>query len=267
MASSLYGNVIEAGSAMVESSSRLLPPHADAPGNPLPLKPAVSVRNLVRQFGDRRVIDGLDLSIAPGEFVALLGASGCGKSTLLRILAGLDGDFTGEVVVPVRRAVAFQAPRLMPWKLVWRNIVLGLPGAPDRARAIAALAEVGLGHRADVWPKVLSGGEAQRASLARALVREPDLLLLDEPFAALDALTRIKAQLLVADLWQRHACAILLVTHDVEEATLLADRILVMKDGVIGHEMRVDLPRPRNRAAGEFVLLRRRLLPWLGVEN
>jgi sulfonate transport system ATP-binding protein len=267
MASGVCGNVIEPISETVEALSRPLSPHADAPGNRALLKPVVRVRNLVRRFGDRRVIDGLDLSIMPGEFVVLLGASGCGKSTLLRILADLDRDFTGEVAVPVRRAVAFQAPRLMPWKSVWRNVVLGLPGAPDRQCAITALEEVGLGHRADVWPKVLSGGEAQRASLARALVREPDLLLLDEPFAALDALTRIKAQVLVADLWQRHACAILLVSHDVEEAALLADRILVMKDGMIGHEVRVDLPRPRHRAAGEFVLLRRRLLQWLGVED
>jgi sulfonate transport system ATP-binding protein len=163
--------------------------------------------------------------------------------------------------------VAFQAPRLMPWKTVWRNVALGLPGGPDRRRAIAALEEVGLGLRADAWPKALSGGEAQRASLARALVREPDLLLLDEPFAALDALTRIKAQLLVADLWRRHGCAVLLVTHDVEEAALLADRVLVMTNGAIGHEIRVDLLRPRNCADAGFVTLRRRLLHWLGVEG
>jgi sulfonate transport system ATP-binding protein len=265
MAAGVYRNVIEAEPvALVEAPSPARP-HADAPGDLLSAKSAVRVRNLMRQFGDRRVLHGLDLAVAAGEFVALLGASGCGKSTLLRILADLDRDFAGEVVVPVRRAVAFQAPRLMPWKSVWRNVVLGLPGPPDRTRALAALEEVGLGHRADVWPKVLSGGEAQRASLARALVRQPDLLLLDEPFAALDALTRIKAQVLVAELWRRHGCAVLLVTHDVEEAALLADRILVMKNGVIGHEVRVDLARPRDRSDPDFVMLRRRLLNWLGV--
>lgn len=226
---------------------------------------AVSVRGLTRRFGDRAVIDRLDLDIAPGEFVALIGASGCGKSTLLRILADLDHEIEGEVEVPVKRAVAFQAPRLMPWKKVWRNVVLGLPGLPDRRRAEAALAEVGLSHRANVWPKVLSGGEAQRASLARALVREPDLLLLDEPFGALDALTRIKAQELVGELWQRHNCAILLVTHDVEEALLLADRVLMMKDGVIAHEVRVDRPRPRAVEDTYLAELRARLLGWLGV--
>ena len=228
---------------------------------------AVAVRGLSRAFGPRRVIDNLDLAIRPGEFVALLGASGCGKSTLLRILGDLDPEFEGEVVVPSRRAIAFQAPRLMPWKRVWHNVVLGLPGRPDRKRAERALDEVGIGHRADVWPKVLSGGEAQRAALARALVLQPDLLLLDEPFAALDALTRIKAQALVAELWQRHGCAILLVTHDVEEAILLADRVLVMKEGVIAHHEPIALDRPRDVADPEFARIRGALLDWLGVAH
>ena len=228
-------------------------------------KPA-AVRGLSRSFGDRAVLDRLDLDIEPGQFVALLGPSGCGKSTLLRILADLDQEVTGEVEVAERRAVAFQAPRLMPWKRVWHNVVLGLPGRPDKQRAVAALEEVGLGHRVEVWPKVLSGGEAQRTSLARALVREPDLLLLDEPFSVLDALTRLKAQKLVGELWQRHGCAILLVTHDVEEALLLADRVLVMKEGRIGYDRVLDLPRPREVGDPEFVALRAELLARLGVE-
>lgn len=227
---------------------------------------AVQVRGLVRRFGDRAVIDTLDLTIRAGEFVVLLGPSGCGKSTLLRILADLDRDFEGEVEVPARRAVAFQAPRLMPWKSVWRNVVLGLRGAAaSRDRALEALREVGIDHRADVWPKVLSGGEAQRAALARALVREPELLLLDEPFAALDALTRIKAQTLVAELWQRHGCAVLLVTHDVEEAVRLADRVLVMTHGVIAHEEVITLDRPRDITTPEFAKARAKLLAHLGV--
>ncbi|WP_336054516.1 ABC transporter ATP-binding protein [Streptomyces sp. CA2R101] len=228
---------------------------------------AVQVGGLVRSFGGRAVIDGLDLSLQPGEFVALLGRSGCGKSTLLRVLAGLDQEIDGEVLVPRRKAVAFQAPRLMPWKRVWRNVLLGLPGRPERDVAVGALEEVGLGHRADAWPKTLSGGEAQRASLARALVREPDLLLLDEPFGALDALTRIKAQRLVAELWQERGCAVLLVTHDVEEALLLADRALVMEDGRIAYETTVDLPRPRTLSDPRFGALRARLLDRLGVED
>jgi sulfonate transport system ATP-binding protein len=226
---------------------------------------SVIVRGLTRSFGDRAVLDELDLTIEPGEFVALLGHSGCGKSTLLRILAGLDLEITGEVTVPRARAVAFQAPRLMPWKKVWRNVVLGLPGRPDRKLAERYLAEVALTDKATVWPKTLSGGEAQRVSLARALVREPDLLLLDEPFGALDALTRTRAQALVADLWARHDCAILLVTHDVEESLLLADRVLVMDGGGIAHEVTVDLPRPRDVGDPRFVSLRGQLLAWLGV--
>ncbi|MYS95008.1 MULTISPECIES: ABC transporter ATP-binding protein [Streptomyces] len=227
---------------------------------------AVHVEGLTRSFDGRAVIDDLRLDVRPGEFVALLGRSGCGKSTLLRILAGLDRDIEGTVLVPRRKAVAFQAPRLMPWKKVWRNVLLGLPGKPERAVAEQALDEVGLGHRSAAWPKTLSGGEAQRASLARALVREPDLLLLDEPFGALDALTRIKAQRLVGELWQRRGCAVLLVTHDVEEAVLLADRVLVMDGGVIAHEQRIDLDRPRDITDPRFAALRAGLLERLGVE-
>jgi sulfonate transport system ATP-binding protein len=224
------------------------------------------VAGLTRSFGGRPVIDGLDLTLRPGEFTALLGRSGCGKSTLLRVLAGLDREIEGTVLVPDKRAVAFQAPRLMPWKRVWRNVLLGLPGRPERAVADSALEEVGLRHRSGAWPKTLSGGEAQRASLARALVREPDLLLLDEPFGALDALTRIKAQRLVAEVWQRRGCAVLLVTHDVDEALLLADRALVMRDGVIAHETPVALPRPRDVGDPGFTALRSRLLAELGVD-
>jgi len=227
--------------------------------------PAVHIRGLTKAFDQRAVIDGLDLDIRPGEFVALLGRSGCGKSTLLRILAGLDAEIDGLVSVPSQRAVAFQAPRLMPWKRVWQNVVLGLPGNPDRTLAQRYLDEVGLSGKTRVWPKTLSGGEAQRVSLARALVREPDLLLLDEPFGALDALTRVNAQRLVADLWVKHGCAVLLVTHDVEEALLLADRVLVMDDGVISHEVSVELPRPRQVGHPTLVRLRTELLGRLGI--
>ncbi|MFE2376480.1 ABC transporter ATP-binding protein [Streptomyces sp. NPDC059398] len=228
---------------------------------------AVRVEGLTRTFDGRPVIDRLDLTLRPGEFTALLGRSGCGKSTLLRILAGLDREIEGTALVPKKRAVAFQAPRLMPWKRVWRNVLLGLDGRPERAVAERALEEVGLAHRSGAWPKTLSGGEAQRASLARALVREPDLLLLDEPFGALDALTRIKAQQLVAELWQRRGCAVLLVTHDVDEALLLADRALVMRDGVIAYETSVALDRPRSAAGPRFAGLRSRLLTELGVDE
>jgi sulfonate transport system ATP-binding protein len=226
---------------------------------------AVRVRGARRAFDRRVVLDGADLDIAPGEFVALLGASGSGKSTLLRAVAGLDKGATGRFDVPERRAIVFQEHRLMPWSRVWRNVTLGLGGPDLRARALRALGEVGLTARADAWPRTLSGGESQRVALARALVRTPQLLLLDEPFGALDALTRIKAQALVARLWTEHRPAVLLVTHDVEEALLLADRALVLRDGRIAEEFTVDVPRPRALDNQRLLALRRELLTALGV--
>jgi len=227
--------------------------------------PAVEVRNFVRRFGAVTVLEGLDLRIEQGEFVALLGRSGSGKTTLLRTLAGLDPAPDQAVSTPSARAVVFQEPRLLPWRSVWRNVALGLCGADARTRSQAALGEVGLTHRSTAWPSTLSGGEAQRAALARALVREPQLLLLDEPFAALDALTRIRMHELVLSLWRRHAPAVLIVTHDVDEAITLADRALVLEGGRIAAEERIDLPRPREGGAG-FLAVRRRLLTALGVE-
>jgi sulfonate transport system ATP-binding protein len=230
--------------------------------------PVVQVTNLVRSFGrGGNVLDGLDLSIRAGEFAALLGRSGSGKSTLLRTLAGLDSAPAGAVSVPTERAVVFQEPRLVPWKRVWANVALGLRGSDARERALSALKEVGLGHRLDAWPLTLSGGEAQRVALARSLVREPKLLLLDEPFAALDALTRLKMQGLVASLWRAHRPAILLVTHDVDEALRIADRVLVLDGGRITLDLPVALERPRRQAHPGFADLRSRLLRELGVEE
>ena len=220
-----------------------------------------------RAFDGREVLVGLDLAIEPGEFVALLGRSGSGKSTLLRALAGLDSDYHGSVLVPTRRAVVFQEPRLLPWRRVLANVTIGLPRTADTAAAArAALAEVGLTDHERGWPVTLSGGEAQRVALARALVREPELLLLDEPFGALDALTRIKVHDLLIGLWQRHRPAVLLVTHDVDEAILLADRVAVLDHGVIAHQDAVELPRPRARHHRGFADLRTRLLGALGVK-
>jgi len=229
-------------------------------------QPAVRMKNFTRRFGDNAVLDGLNLQIEQGEFVALLGRSGSGKTTLLRTLAGLDPAGDHDVSVPAARAVVFQEPRLLPWKRVWHNVALGLQGGDARRRAEAALAEVGLAQRSDVWPGTLSGGEAQRAALARALVREPRLLLLDEPFASLDALTRLRMHDLVLNLWGTHAPAVLIVTHDVDEAISLADRVLVLEGGRIAAEERVDLRRPRDVGAS-FQAIRRRLLGHLGVEQ
>jgi sulfonate transport system ATP-binding protein len=227
---------------------------------------AVAVRGLTRGFGGPNVLDGVTFNIAQGEFVALLGRSGSGKSTLLRTLAGLDPAPAEAVVVPAARAVVFQEPRLLPWKRVWRNVALGLRGDAPRQRAMLALDEVELGHRVNAWPLTLSGGEAQRASLARALVREPQLLLLDEPFAALDALTRMRMQSLVAALWQAHRPAVLLVTHDVDEALLLADRVMVLEHGRIALDQQIGLSRPRRHADADFNRLRVELLEALGVK-
>ncbi len=224
----------------------------------------VRLRGFSRRFGANTIIDKLDLDVVPGEFVALLGRSGSGKTTLLRTLAGLDKLDGQDVAVPASRAVVFQDARLLPWKGVWRNVALGLRGEDVRERAQAALHEVGLGHRLDAWPLTLSGGEAQRVALARALVREPRLLLLDEPFAALDALTRMKMHALVLALWQAHRPAVMMVTHDVDEAMALADRVLVLDHGRIIAEETIGAPRGERTAAVRP--LRTRLLGHLGVD-
>jgi sulfonate transport system ATP-binding protein len=225
----------------------------------------LTVTGLHRAFGDTVVLDGADLTVGPGEVVALLGGSGSGKSTLLRALAGLDPDATGVIDVPGHFGVVFQEHRLLPWKRVADNVALGLTGPDVRKRALAALTEVGLGDRGDAWPAELSGGQAQRVAVARALVREPSLLLLDEPFGALDALTRLRMQQLLERLRQRHGFAALLVTHDVDEALLLADRALVLEGGRIAEEFPVTSPRPRHQDDPGFGGLRRRLLDRLGV--
>ncbi|MGC3864019.1 ABC transporter ATP-binding protein [Micromonospora chersina] len=228
-------------------------------------RPVLTARAVARAFGSTVVLAGVDLAIAAGETVALLGGSGSGKSTLLRILAGLDDEATGGHVVHGTAAVVFQEHRLLPWKRVAGNVALGLTGAGVAARVDRALAEVGLADRGRAWPAELSGGQAQRVAVARALVREPDLLLLDEPFGALDALTRLRMQGLLRRLRAEHGFAALLVTHDVEEALLLADRVLLLDGGVIAEEVPVDLgpaPRPDDPALGA---LRRRLLDRLGV--
>ncbi|MFJ1900153.1 MULTISPECIES: ABC transporter ATP-binding protein [unclassified Streptomyces] len=229
--------------------------------------PAIRTRGLVRRFGDRDVLKELDLTVAAGEFTALLGRSGSGKSTLLRAVARLDHtvEGSGELTVPDRVSLSFQDSRLLPWLRVIDNVVLGLRGPGARERGLTALAEVGLEGRGRSWPHELSGGEQQRAALARALVREPELLLADEPFGALDALTRIRMHGLLRELYERHRPAVLLVTHDVDEAVELADRVLVLEDGRIAVDLTVDLPTPRSRRDARFQEYRDTLLTALGV--
>ena len=227
--------------------------------------PVIVARDVRRVFGATTVLHGADLDIAPGEVVALLGASGSGKSTLLRILADLDDEADGRITTNGRIAVVFQEHRLLPWKRVAENVSLGLTGRDVQARTAAALAEVGLGDRATAWPAELSGGQSQRVAVARALVRQPDVLLLDEPFGALDALTRLRMQALFQRLRTEHGFAALLVTHDVDEALLLSDRLLVLESGRVTENLPVTLPHPRAPDGPGFGALRRRLLDRLGV--
>jgi len=236
-----------------------------APVSAMVPEPVVRLSGFSRHFGETRILQHVDLAIAPGEFVALLGRSGSGKTTLLRTLAGLDGIAGQDVILPSSRATVFQDARLLPWKRVWQNVALGVRTGTARYHAEEALHEVGLEHRLDAWPLTLSGGEAQRASLARALIRRPQLLLLDEPFAALDALTRIKMHALVLSLWRTHRPAVLLVTHDVEEAMALADRILVLDKGRIAAE---ECITPVRGERGSVIrALRAKLLGHLGLET
>lgn len=227
----------------------------------------VHLRNLTRSFSGRRVLDGVSLEMAPGEFTALIGRSGSGKSTLLRAMAGLDGGVEGggTVAVPDSRSILFQDSRLLPWLSVLSNVTLGLRAANAEQRGRAALFDVGLAGHEEAWPNVLSGGEQQRAALARSLVRQPELLLADEPFGALDALTRIRMHELLFRLVERHRPTVLLITHDVDEALLLADRVLVMEQGNIVLDHAVALPHPRRKSDARFEWLRDELLAALGI--
>ncbi len=230
---------------------------------------AVQVRGLVRTFTRKGVLNGIDLDIAPGEFVALLGRSGSGKSTLLRALAEIDheAEGTGEIHLPERLSVIFQDARLLPWMRVIDNVLLGVTGREQRQKGRDALAEVGLAGRERAWPHELSGGEQQRVALARALVRKPSLLLADEPFGALDALTRIHMHALLRRLSDVHDPAILLVTHDIDEAILLADRILLLDDGHLVADLPVDLPDSGIARRERIAELRALVHRLLGVEE
>ncbi|WP_052194453.1 ABC transporter ATP-binding protein [Aureimonas altamirensis] len=215
---------------------------------------------------------GLDLDVAEGEIVAIVGGSGCGKSTLLRLISGLDGASHGAVRLmgsavtrPVEEiGMVFQEPRLLPWLTVGDNVGFGLrhlPAGQRRARVSALLDAVQLASYAQRWPKELSGGQAQRVAIARALAPEPSVLLMDEPFSALDAITRTELQDHLVALWQRDKRTFIIVTHDIEEAVALANRILVMRShpGRVSAEIAIDVPRPRQRISPQFEAAVRRV--------
>jgi sulfonate transport system ATP-binding protein len=231
---------------------------------------AVSVRKLQKTFGSRNVLRSISLEIAAGMFVSIVGRSGSGKTTLLRIMAGLEKHDRGDVSVTCAgpRATAdgrsdvrlmFQDARLLPWKSVVANVCLGLPKA-TLPGAMEALRDVGLEDRAADWPSTLSGGQRQRVALARALVHRPQLLLLDEPLGALDALTRIEMHALIERLWLENGFTTMLVTHDVQEAVVLGDRVIVIDDGAIVFDETIDLPRPRTRGSRELAALEAAIL-------
>ncbi|MES2056797.1 MAG: ATP-binding cassette domain-containing protein [Pseudomonadota bacterium] len=220
----------------------------------------VSVHGLSVEFGENRVLDRLDLDLAAGEFVSIVGRSGCGKSTLLRAILGLLKPSEGRIETDVAAArVVFQEPRLLPWASVRDNVAVGARSIADRTirdRLIdARLEEVGLADKANAWPATLSGGQRQRVSLARALISRPRLLVLDEPLGALDALTRIEMQGLLERVWAAESFSALLVTHDVAEAVALGDRVIVLEAGRIALDIRIDLPRPRRHGDAELARL------------
>ena len=225
---------------------------------------ALTIRGLHKSFGDHEVLRGIDLHIPAGQFVAVVGRSGCGKSTLLRLIAGLETASAGTVrfseqPAPEDIRVMFQEPRLLPWARVLSNVEVGLgrdrASADAQTRAGNALVQVGLDDKRGQWPAVLSGGQKQRVALARALVSRPRVLAFDEPLGALDALTRISMQRLLERVWHDQAFTAILVTHDVSEAVALADRVLVIEDGRIAHDIDVDIPRPRRRGSADLAVL------------
>ena len=229
----------------------------------------LEITGLQKRFGERPVLNGVDLQVNAGEFVAIVGRSGCGKSTLLRLIAGLETPTEGSIALdgaPVRGLnpavrVMFQEPRLLPWQKVADNVALGIDGEREKEKRTAeALNQAGLAEFGEEWPAVLSGGQRQRVALARALVSRPRLLLLDEPLGALDALTRIEMQRLIEALWREQGFTALLVTHDVEEAVALADRVVLLEGGKIALDLKVSLPRPRQRSSAKFASLVGRIL-------
>ncbi|MGG3888000.1 ATP-binding cassette domain-containing protein [Metabacillus fastidiosus] len=222
----------------------------------------LKIKGVKKDFGNQHVLRSIELEVQRGEFVAVIGRSGCGKSTLLRLIAGLEKPTDGEMLIndePVRGLnpkvrIMFQDARLLPWKRVIDNVAIGLKKGVEW-EAETALKQVGLHERAKEWPSILSGGQKQRVALARALASHPQLLLLDEPLGALDALTRIEMQQLIELLWLEQKFTTVLITHDVEEAVAMADRVILIEEGQIAMDIKVPFSRPRQRGHVQFAAL------------
>jgi sulfonate transport system ATP-binding protein len=252
-----------------KSYSTTTPAYTPAPHG----KVSFSFRNVTKHFGGKAVLQGINLDVHEGQFVAIIGKSGCGKSTLLRLLAGLDKPTSGEIVTGVpeadqkRTRIMFQEPRLLPWARVAANVDVGLTGIDKgqaaRNKSLEILAEVGLADRGGEWLSVLSGGQRQRVALARALVGHPSILALDEPLGALDALTRIEMQQLLERIWLAKRFTAVLVTHDVTEAVSLADRVVVIDSGRIALDLTIPVERPRRHASPELAFFERQILDQL----
>ncbi|WP_058306763.1 ABC transporter ATP-binding protein [Gracilibacillus massiliensis] len=240
---------------------------------------SLALRDVSRTFNGTTAVRGVNLEVKPGEIIGLLGTSGCGKSTLLRAISGLDPEYDGEIEINgnVSRQIQdtasfiFQEPRLLPWLNVLDNVTFGLTGKrkDKENRAIDYLESVGLRGKEVLYPRELSGGMAQRVAIARALVTSPEILLLDEPFSALDAFTKMQLQDLLLDVWKKYQSTIVMVTHDIDEAMYLCDRVVILKGqpGEVEREIKIDLERPRDRGSEYLAHLKSEILDCLDLNK
>lgn len=240
---------------------------------------SLNIKNIARTFNGKEVVKNVSFEAGSGEIIGLLGTSGCGKSTVLRAISGLDAGYEGKVEINGKvseqieesTGFIFQEPRLMPWLNVLENVTFGLKSKKEAKAELGRkyLNEVGLAGNETLYPKELSGGMAQRVAIARALITSPEVLLLDEPFSALDAFTKMQLQDLLLNIWREYKTTIVLVTHDIEEATYLCDKIVILKDqpGRVGHEIVVEEPRPRNRGSSELAGYKTEILNYLDLSR